>query len=65
MKERIACVSCSIGSASIAHGLRGYGRVGYGPGVDSTAAREDHLGGHSRRRVGLQEERSSLHAVTN
>ena len=49
----------------MARGLQGYGRVGYAGPVDRTAAREDHLGGHSRRRVGLQEERSSLHAVTN
>ena len=45
-------------------GWRATGVWATGP-VDRTAAREDHLGGHSRRRVGLQEERSSLHAVTN
>ena len=45
-------------------GCRATGVWATGP-VDRTAAREDHLAGHSRRRVGLQEERSSLHAVTN
>ena len=31
-EERSTCVSCSIESTSIAHGLQGYGRVGYEPG---------------------------------
>ena len=60
---RVMQVAASSQPASLT-GCRATGVWATSP-VDRTAAREDHLGGHSGGRVGLQEEHSSRHAVTN
>ena len=43
MAERSTCVSCSIEPASIAHGLQGYGRVGYEPGGPHSALQHANI----------------------